>query len=110
MNNILRCLFHNEEFDDSVFFDGAELLHVGFRKILIEIKTEDLSPFTDLLRHIANNEELWNHPETGSVMVETPIKGLSLLLLRPEAERLKYMLEVSENELTKLAPTSFDNQ
>lgn len=109
MNNILRCLFHNEEFDDSVFFDGAELLHIGFRKILIEIKMEDLSLFSDLLRHIANSEELWNHPATGSVMVKTPIKGLSLLLLRSEAKRLEHMLEAAQNELSKLVSTPFDN-
>jgi len=101
LDNSPGCLFHNKEFDDSVFFDGVNLLQIGFRKMLMEIKTEDLGSFLDLLRHIVDAEEVWSYPGTGSVMVKTPVQGLSILLLRPEAERLKHMLEISGNELVK---------
>lgn len=92
----LKPLYHDEEHDDCVFLGEHNMLHVGFRRMLMEIKMEELDALLGLLEEIAGAEELWDDPQTGAVMVKMPVKGLSLLLSRPELVRLQHILQSAQ--------------
>ncbi len=102
MQTPIRELYYDEEYDDCILLDGHNILHIGFRRTIIEINAEELSELISLLKDVLCSKDLWNTPEAGSVIVKIPAKSVSLLLLQAETLRLQHMLTTAYGELNNM--------